>query len=99
MKWKHASYEDMLLELELPSLQSRRSYLKLCTFFKLCTGYYVHVYPNLVLNTIRSTSTRSPNFLLCIRDENFENTNIDNTDIENTVNESTNIENTNIEFT
>ena len=64
MKWKHASYEDMLIELELPSLRSRRNYLKLCTFLKLCTGYYV--YPNLCLSTTRSTSTRSSNFSLSI---------------------------------
>ena len=64
MKWKHFSYEDMLIELELLSLQSRRGYLKLCMFFKLCTGCYA--YPNLCLSTIRSTSTRSSNFSLCI---------------------------------
>ena len=64
VKWKHSTYEDMLIELELPSLQCRRGYLKLCTFFKLCTGYYV--YPNLCLSTIRSTSTRSSNFSLRI---------------------------------
>ena len=43
-KWKHASNEDMLIELKLPSLQSRRRCLKLCTFLKFCTGCYA--YPN-----------------------------------------------------
>ena len=38
----YSSYEEMLLELELSSLQSWRGYLKLCMLFKLCTGYYVY---------------------------------------------------------
>ena len=35
LKTRNYSYKDMLLTLELPSLQNRRRYLKLCMLYKL----------------------------------------------------------------
>ena len=36
----NGSYHDMIEQLGIPTLQRRRTYLKLCTFYKIIKGYF-----------------------------------------------------------